>query len=160
MNSQSALAEPAPLAGQKPDDDFFIWALKKRYDDAVTQFRSLWDIYIKWYTAFIAFNVAALGFFLGTHIHENSSAKWIMWFFIIQNLMCVATSSLMWGFSARCGKHAHEALRELKERWSCSTVPLSGLLKEELLPYWLPRLGALFNAIGAALLLATWLIVA
>lgn len=159
--AQLPMSDELPHSGQKPDDDFFVWALKKRYDDAIAQFRAIWDIYIKWYTAFIAFNVAALVFYFTAQLHKSPWRLCVAIFFIVQNLMCIATSSMMCAFSSNCTNQARRALRELQQRWSPQKeVPHSSILASDLLPCLLPRLGAVFNAIGAFLLLAIWLLVA
>jgi len=87
-----------------------LWLLQKHYEEINTNFRTSWDLYIKFYTVFLTFNVAALAALLGAKVDLGDRSKWlVIGAFVVQDLLCAATSGFMARFSVRSGKLLDEA---------------------------------------------------
>jgi hypothetical protein len=54
--AQGSLAPSFPV-----EDSANVWLLKRRHEDISSMFRTCWDLYIKFYTVFLTFSVAAMG---------------------------------------------------------------------------------------------------
>jgi hypothetical protein len=74
--SQPDLAVPI-TAREAPAQD---WLLKRRHEDVSTTFRTGWDLYIKFYTVFLTFSMAAFGLALADKVPKN----------IIHVALCIA----------------------------------------------------------------------
>lgn len=87
-----------------------LWLLQKHYEEINTNFRTSWELYIKFYTVFLTFNVAALAALLGAKVALGDRSKWlVIGAFVAQDLLCAATSGFMARFSVRSGKLLDEA---------------------------------------------------
>ena len=78
----------------EPDN---VWLLRRRYQDQTQYFLASWDFYFKFYTVFLTFSVAGLGWFLSSDALELSSFTrgCIAVVFIIQTALTAGTSVLM-----------------------------------------------------------------
>ena len=87
------------------------WVLKQRVQDLGTTFRAVWDIYIKFYTVFLTFSLAALSWLIEHKITSSHSHKVIAVVFIGQSLLTSITSGAIGFYSYKAGKQLSEELR-------------------------------------------------
>src|ERR1700678_4188575 len=70
------------------------WLLKTRYAESQVNFRTIWDLYLKFYTVFLTVNVGALAWVYNNSTHITS--RWpVSIAFIIQCLLAATTSGIM-----------------------------------------------------------------
>lgn len=100
-----------PSAGREANK---TWLLQKQYEAVNTNFRTAWDLYIKFYTVFLTFNVAALAALFSNSFTLVEKSKWlVIGAFALQDLLCAVTSGLMAKFSLRSGKQLEQARKAL-----------------------------------------------
>jgi hypothetical protein len=80
------------------------WVLKQRVQDLGTTFRTVWDIYIKFYTVFLTFSLAAMSWLIEHKITSSHSHKVIAVVFIGQSLLTSITSGAIGFYSYKVGK--------------------------------------------------------
>ena len=80
------------------------WVLKQRTKELGTMFRTVWDIYIKFYTVFLTFSLAAMGWLIEHKITSSHSHKIIAGVFIGQSLLTAITSGAIGFYSYKVGK--------------------------------------------------------
>lgn len=106
------------------------------------QLLGIWDIYIKFYTAFIAFNLTALGVVVAK-LRDIAGKKIMCVAFIAQNALCLATAlGMAWYSFSVAG--AFETNQEVKI-----------LAASRPLATW----GGIANAIGNLLFISLWLVI-
>jgi hypothetical protein len=70
------------------------WILKARFAEVTVNFRTIWDLYLKFYALFLPFNIAALTWVFGrSFLVPTRSALALS--FILQNVNLAVTSALM-----------------------------------------------------------------
>jgi hypothetical protein len=84
------------------------WVLKQRTKELGTMFRTAWDIYIKFYTVFLTFSLAAMGWLIEHKITSSHSHKLLAGVFIGQSLLTSITSGAMGFYSYKVGKQLSE----------------------------------------------------
>jgi len=90
-------------AAAAPPGEHQIWILKARYADISQNFRAVWDIYIKFYTVFLTFNIAALGLLISNQFHSTEPLRFtICCVFCFLSLLLAATSIYVVSYSRRC----------------------------------------------------------
>ena len=80
------------------------WVLKQRVQEVGTMFRTVWDIYIKFYTVFLTFSLAAMSWLIEHKINSSHSHKVIAVVFIGQSLLTSITSGAIGFYSFKAGK--------------------------------------------------------
>jgi|SRR5579871_1198992 len=87
-----------------PESGNLDWVLKQRAQEMATMFRTVWDIYIKFYTVFLTFSLAALSL-LTEHMNTSShSHKIVAGVFVGQSLLTSITSGAIGCYSRNVGK--------------------------------------------------------
>jgi hypothetical protein len=134
-------------------------AKKWEAEHLITSFRTLWDIYIKWFTVLMTINIAAIAW-LATKViatapdqpifANRSYIVGIATLFVIQNLLSIVTSVCIAVFSG----NAHKALGRVLD--SIEGSKFEG--RESMLPRWLAVYGAIANAIGLMCIVVIWII--
>jgi hypothetical protein len=93
-------------AAAAPEDEVAAWLLKRRHEELGMMFRAAWDNYIKFYTVFLTFNVAAMGWLL-THdpkiVIPKSIYQVLAVVFIVQSILTAITSGSLAIYSRRVG---------------------------------------------------------
>jgi len=80
---------------------------EKYIDEASLQYRTVWDLYIKFYTVYLTFNAAAFG--LTVQYVTNPNARSIVCvLFILQNLISGTTAYKIAQFSLNIKRHSEE----------------------------------------------------
>ncbi|HTC48457.1 MAG TPA: hypothetical protein VK722_14125 [Candidatus Aquilonibacter sp.] len=87
-----------------PENAGLDWVLKQRIQDVGTMFRTVWDIYIKFYTVFLTFSLAAMSWLIEHKITSSHSHKVIAIVFIGQSLLTSITSVAIGLYSYEAGK--------------------------------------------------------
>lgn len=83
------------------------WVLKQRVQELGTTFRTVWDIYIKFYTVFLTFSLAAMSLLIEHKITSPHSHKVIAAVFIGQSVLTAITSGAIGVYSYRVRKHLY-----------------------------------------------------
>ena len=136
-----------------------LWLMKSRYSDLGTTFRTVWDLYIKFYTVFLTFNIAALGFFLSENGFlvklgaMGSKHKLLVSVFAVQSLLLGGTSILMATYSKRAADDQRRLEIELLVEGAKEPVP--GF--RSVFPLGLARWAALANATVMLGMVAIWM---
>ena len=69
------------------------WLLKKRLDELGPMFRACWDNYLKFYTVFLTFNLAAMAWLSQRNDGQMTHRRTIAGVFIGLTLLCSVTSA-------------------------------------------------------------------
>jgi hypothetical protein len=137
-----------------------LWLLKSRYADLGVTFRMTWDLYIKFYTVFLTFNIAGLGFFLSKESLLLSSATvgrkpyivLLILVFVVQSGLVGVTSILMALYSKKAAADQQKIEKALVIEENYAQVP--GF--ESIFPVFLARWAALANATVMLGMVAIW----
>jgi amino acid transporter len=117
-------------------------------EELLTQFRTVWDIYIKFYTVFLSISVAAITFVAGTGY--KGSRRIVAVAFIVQTLMTLGTTIGVGMFSRQTAKGLRSAIRELAG-------------DDEADRCWIPKrlatYSALANSVGLAFFTILWIVI-
>jgi hypothetical protein len=85
------------------------WLLKRKHEDISQTFRVSWDLYIRFYTVFLTFSVAGLGWMLTQQNGLSSMAKQVIAVvFLLQTALTAITSGIMAQYSV-------DAVRDQRE---------------------------------------------
>jgi hypothetical protein len=132
------------------------WLAKKYFDELSLQFRTVWDIYIKWYTVFLTTNVVAIGAVVQYVIPENRGV--LVFAFAAQNALGLMTALFIGRFSRTTAKRmvliAALIVADPNES-SDSILPVQ--LRASPLPGNLGFWSGIANAIGNVTLMACWI---
>jgi hypothetical protein len=100
------MPQPASLP-MLPEDSVVFWLLKRRHEELGAMFRAAWDNYIKFYTVFLTFSVAAMGWLL-THdpkvLISTGICHVLAIVFIVQSMLTAMTSVFLAIYSRRLGR--------------------------------------------------------
>ena len=83
------------------------WVLKQRVQDLGTMFRTVWDIYIKFYTVFLTFSLAAMSLLIEHKVTSPHSHKVIAIVFIGQSVLTSITSGAIGFYSYKAGRQIY-----------------------------------------------------
>lgn len=129
------------------------WLRQKYIDEASLQFRTVWDLYLKFYTVFLTFNITALG--LTIQFVKGSDQRLVLVLaFILQNVVASITAARISVFSVDCSKRMAEVAAEYIKSEGAG---LPDDLKKPTIPGDLGRWGGLGNLLGHLLLIASWI---
>lgn len=90
--------------------DKTVWVLRRRYVELGLNLRSAWDIYIRFYTVFLTFSIAALAW-LFTDEKATPALRMVAWTFFAQTAMTGVTSLLI-SLHSRRVRRAQEQIAE------------------------------------------------
>jgi hypothetical protein len=88
-----------------------VWVLRGRYAELGLNLRSAWDIYIRFYTVFLTFSIAALAWVF-TYEKVTPALRMVAWTFFAQTAMTAVTSVLISLHSCRV-RRAQEQIEVL-----------------------------------------------
>lgn len=83
------------------------WLARKTLEECSLQFRTVWDIYIKWYTIFLTFNIAGIGV-AAQHL-KGLAVGVVALTFVAENLISLLTAIYIARFSISIERRALEA---------------------------------------------------
>src|SRR5580658_4185466 len=88
--------------------------LLKRFDEVNVYFRTTWDLYLKFYTVFLTFDIAALAWVSNNHL--EGKLRWpVAISFISQNILVAITSARMVCYSKGAPKKVKDILGQLTD---------------------------------------------
>jgi hypothetical protein len=153
-NNKMSTPTPLPVPSTTPPLEApESWLAKKTYDELSLQFRTVWDIYIKWYTVFLSVNVLALGAVV-QYVHQEN--RWIIVLsFVIQNVLGLGTAVMIARFSAATASRIETVIRCIVSPEIVDGVPRE--LRDSPIPGKLGAWSGYANAIGNAALIAGWI---
>jgi hypothetical protein len=125
------------------------WARRRHIEELTSQFRTVWDIYIKFYTVFLTFSLAAIAFVAGTN---NQGPKgFVALAFVVQSVMTLGTTIGVGIFSSNTAKELERSVREIAGRSEA---------EHPWLPHRLACYSAFANSVGLVLFIGIWLYIA
>lgn len=105
------------------------WQARQHYQESCTTYRTVWDIYMKFYTVFLTTNVVGVGLVVQ---HVETRHRWpIVLAFLIQNLASSVTAFQIAIYSRGESESLSRLARAMTKEGavdSQSTSPLPGLL--------------------------------
>ncbi|HVT14555.1 MAG TPA: hypothetical protein VHQ90_00040 [Thermoanaerobaculia bacterium] len=116
-----------------------IWVLQKQYEEVNTTFRTSWDLYIKFYTVFLTFDIAAMAFLFGEPgkiQHLLGHKRLIVGVFLLQTLLTAITSGFMAVFSDDSRRLLEEAREALLQQDSPTRPDIPGISLPTALAKW------------------------
>lgn len=123
------------------------------------QFRTVWDIYIKFYTAFLVFNMAGLGL-VAEKVKDRRAKIWIMWAFIVQNVLSGITAITIAFYSQNLALRAQTLMIELISRKGGRADDLQTLaFTETPFPGALGLWGGIANGVSHIFFIVSWVAV-
>jgi hypothetical protein len=90
------------------------WLLQKQYEEVNINFRTVWDLYLRFYAVFLTFDIAAMALLLGSKPIFQPTAEikhLIVVVFVLQSLLMAITSGFMALFTEG-SRHHLEAARD------------------------------------------------
>lgn len=145
---------------QKVENGPVEWLLKHRLEETGTMFRAVWDNYLKFYTVFLTFNIAAMGYVLTrpdqkvVDVPMSPMIRDILGkVFAGENLLVAATSACIALYSLRTAKHSDRLERALLGK---SEIPYL-LTDIKTIPAALAAYAGWANCIGMLGLVYAWI---
>jgi hypothetical protein len=130
------------------------WLLKQRIESMATTFRSVWDLYIKFYTVFLTFSLGAMGWLIEHRetqsMEHNHNVIAIV--FIGQSLLTCITSI---GVSVYSFQTSKTMVKMEKEIVSVKSMPKS-ILEAKPLPVALAIWSGSANAVAMLGMMWEW----
>ena len=128
----------------------------EQYREHATSFRSSWDIYIKFFTVFITFNVIAIGAVLERVAPTNRPLMSAA--FIAQNLLAAGTALGVAWYSRRCKEQMERTADVLLA--SAGDPATRAILREAPIPANTGVWAGVANFIAHVTLIAVWILIA
>jgi hypothetical protein len=122
------------------------------------QFRTVWDIYIKFYTAFLVFNMAGLGL-VAEKVKSWNARKWIMLAFIFQNILSAITAFSIAFYSQQISDRAERLTAELVSRKGGPNDKSNPTFIESPFPGQLGYWSGVANGVSHAFFIVSWIAV-
>lgn len=132
------------------------WLAKKMLEEHGIQYRTAWDIYIKFYTVFLTFNVIGLGFTVQQLPTDKRLPIAVA--FCVQNTLSAVTSIYVAAFSRSTKRQSIALARFLaaSDEGHDQDAEIPSVLTEPLIPGGMGVWGGLANAGGHLALIACW----
>jgi len=133
----------------------FDGVLKTQYEQIGTNFRTVWDIYIKYYTVFITLNFTALGItiqYIGTEHRLTLVVS-----FTIQNIFSTITALGVSAYSSYAAKQQKAIIDEVSQHLRLEDK--ARLPYETTIPVKLTYWAGIANGLGHFLFIACWVAV-
>lgn len=133
------------------------WALYKQYDEINQNFRTVWQLYLTFYTANLTINVAALAFVHGGDTFPRPMG-WVIFAFSSIDLLVAASSVFIWSFTNHAVGQAEAVAKDIAEfaRSQGETLSISTCFRQTL-PRDLCRWAAGANIAGMLLVTGVWI---
>ncbi len=88
------------------------WLLQKQYEEVNTNFRTCWDLWLKFYTVFLTFDIAGIALIV-SHDRPLKHSHAIAIVFVLQTVLTSITSAKMAIFSESSRDHLEAARHAL-----------------------------------------------
>lgn len=132
------------------------WLLRKNIDEISQNFRTVWDLYLKFYTVFLTFNIVAMAWLFGEkRVAEGKSLYFIVAVFAIQCALTGITSGKVAVYSKNI-EAMLDAAQEKLLKYAGETI--NGRLEYNGgLPVSLGQWGGWANCSSSFLLMIAWI---
>ena len=133
------------------------WLLRKNVEEISQNFRTVWDLYLKFYTVFLTFNIVAMAWLFGdkNRIAEGKPLYFIVAVFAVQCVLTGITSGLVAVYSKKTEAMLDKAQKKLlayaKEEAADEPLDYNGGL-----PVALGQWGGWANCSSSFLLMIAW----
>lgn len=127
------------------------WLAKKDLDECSLQFRTVWDMYLKFYIVFLTVNGAALGLTV-EKVETRVATVVIASAFIAHNLLAAGTALFISKYSIDISRRSREIAL-----FATGGKALPDVLLESPLPSRVAWWGGLANFLGHVVFVALWL---
>jgi hypothetical protein len=150
LERNKALDHNAPA--RRAEVHLDLWLEQTYYKETLKMFAKVWDLYIKFYTVFMTFNVVGLGF--ASRIPIQSRLPLVA-AFVIQNLLSVGTSFTI----ARYSKQTHDKLSRVATHLVSPHANVAKEVRGSPVPIPLAPWGGYANCIAGLCLIVCWIVV-
>jgi len=130
------------------------WLTKKYLDEYSLQFRTVWQLYLTFYVAFITMNGGALGLTV-QYVSGGNARKIIAATFIFQNVLAAGTAINI----ARYSRRVAAQYQRVTQLPIFDDVAGSAALQESPIPGKRGQWSGLANLVGHILFIALWVVV-
>jgi hypothetical protein len=135
---------------EQPND----WIIKKLIEENCVSFRNVWDMYLKFYTVFLTFNLTSLGLTIQYVAREN---RWpIIVALILQNAASAGTAIGVGEYSTKCAKRFQTLCGVYQAHTGAPVSAELEALFGSTLPGRLGRYGGWANFAGHLTLIMCW----
>jgi hypothetical protein len=140
-------------------DETARWALYKQYDEVNQNFRTVWQLYLTFYTANLTINVAALAFVHGAAVLPHPIG-WVTFAFVSINLLVGGSSVFVLHYTRGAVNHARTVAGDIGDfaRAQGESIDSSKCFRPTL-PGLLCKWAGIANIVGMILVSAVWLAV-
>jgi hypothetical protein len=112
-------------SGAAMNTDQELWLAKKTYDELSLQFRTTWDLYLKFYVMFVTLNVTAMGLTV-QFVHSYQPRVIIAIAFVMENVLSAITAAVIARYSARMAARVKDVAALIAENTSpAAAIPLA-----------------------------------
>lgn len=148
--------QKAPLA---VDDAAVLWLAKKYFDECSLQFRTIWQLYLTFYVAFLTVNGAALGLTV-QYVTSSNGKVVIALAFILQNSLAAGTAARIAKYSSDVSRRMRDLTEFVFTNGAASEMGvLPAVLQESPIPAGLGYWGGIANLISHVIFVVLWVIV-
>jgi hypothetical protein len=135
------------------------WLARQYFDECSLQFRTVWDLYLKFYVVFLTVNATALGVTV-QYVDLPRSRAVIAIAFVMQNAFAAVTALMISRYSDKVAKRAQDlATFAVLNAVEPATAPLPPVFAESPIPGQLGKWGAIANLLGHGVFCGLWLAV-
>ncbi len=129
------------------------WLTKSLLDQEFASYKTVWDLYLKFYTVFLTVNLVALAAVV-EHV-KTEERNIIVLAFVIQNLFSTGTAIIIAIFSRKTAKRYNDICIHLVKDNNCPDVILESAKSS--VPGWVGYWGGIANAASHIALSACWI---
>lgn len=137
-------------------DSNLEWLSKAQYEERNQNYRTVWDLYLKFYTVFLTMNIVGLGVVV-QHVKSIEPRWWIVAAFTVQNLLSAGTAFWISRFCTDASNEVERLSSAILSGSDAVEDELRKLLKSSPLPAWLGVYAAWANLISHFALISLWI---
>jgi uncharacterized membrane protein YqjE len=145
------ISKGSQASGESPWDTFLV----KQFEERNLTIRTAWDIYIKFYVAFLTLNVAGIG--VVVQYVQLPSRGPIVYAFAMHNLLAIGTAFFIWRLTKQLNTEVEEIAEQLRDREGVNLNRRQLVALRAPTPRNLVLYSAIGNAITHVGLIACWI---
>lgn len=135
---------------ESPWDNF----LGKQFEERNLTIRTAWDIYIKFYVAFLALNIAGIGVVV-QYVNLASRGP-IVYAFSMHNLLAIGTAYFIWRLTSQLNSEVEQIAEQVRAREDIQLTPTQRVSLRAPVPRNLVLYSSIANAVTHVGLIACW----
>jgi cytochrome bd-type quinol oxidase subunit 1 len=128
--------------------------IERHYEQLGSNFRAVWDFYMKYHIVFLVFNLSALG--LVFRLVPLDQRKPVFLAFIFQNLISGLTALGIAAYSAHCGRQ-QDAMMKLLRNAPAPSDQTTALALSSVVPVKLAMWAGFANAAAHLVFIGCWI---